>query len=78
MRLWEWGLLTTLGTGLIFLAVAPIFKTGARHNVSGADFVISHTIFSQHPTDYIPEEELTKPLSRDEIRVLRRFVGGKI
>lgn len=76
MRLWEWALLTTLGTGLTFLAVAPIFKTGARHNVSGADFVISHTRFSSRVgRDYIPEEELSKEFTPEEKRQLRRLIS---
>lgn len=76
MRLWEWATLTTVFTGLAFFAVAPIFKTGARHQVTGVDFVVSHTMFSRylHQTDYIPEEELTKPLSPEEKRQLRSMI----
>lgn len=73
---WKWLLITGLGTGTVFLLVAPIFKTGARHQISGADFVISHTVFGRRPgREYIPTEELSKPLSESEKQELRRLIA---
>lgn len=78
MKFWEWALITTLGTGAIVLLVSPIFKTGARHNVTGWDFIVSHTKFSPHATDYIPQEELSKPLTAAEKKQIMSLIkrGG--
>ena len=47
---------TLLVWGIVLVFTLPIFRSGLKHNLSFAQFVLNHTIFGDSP-EFIPKED---------------------
>jgi len=53
---------------LMAFSLLPIWRSGLREKMSLLEFIIGHTIWSPYDVLYVPEEYLTRGISKMEVR----------